>query len=347
MRDSALFGVLAGLLFAASGGAGELSAVRPGATRLGVKDGAFLLNGAPTFLLGVSYYGGLAASEETLAGDLKAFREHGVNWIRVWATWAAFENDLSAVDAEGAPRPAYMDKLVQVVAACDRSGLVVDVTLSRQNGATGPPRLRTTAALIRAAREIAAALAPYPNWYLDAANERNIRDARFVSLAEIAQVVRAVKTLQPARLVTASHAGGDLALDEIPAYLEAGVDFLAPHRPRHKGSAAETGAWTRAAIARMRGAGRLVPVHFQEPFRRGYGRKEDEPVAADFITDLTQALEAGAAGWCLHNGETRGTPAGRPRRSFDLRDGPLMAQLDEEELKVLAYCKAHFAKERN
>src|SRR5689334_20572062 len=67
------------------------------ATRLGVKGPAFTLNGDPTFLLGISYYGGLGASDETIERDLADVKKHGFNWIRVWATWAAFENDVSAV----------------------------------------------------------------------------------------------------------------------------------------------------------------------------------------------------------------------------------------------------------
>ncbi len=313
------------------------AAAPPGATRLGIEGGVFTLNGTPVFLVGASYYGGLGAPDATRAKDLQALREHGFNWIRVWATWAAFENDVSAVDGEGAPRPERMQTLVRLLSECDRLGLVVDVTLSRQNGAVGPPRLKSTAALVRAAAEIASACKEHRNWYLDAANERNIKDARFVALDEIAAVVRRVKEIDPGRLVTASHAGGDLGTREIPAYLAAGVDFLAPHRPRHRGSAAETGAWTRETLAFLRASGKAVPVHFQEPFRRGYG--DYEPAAADFILDLAQAYEAGAAGWCFHNGAARKGPAQRPRRSFDLRDGPLVGQLDEEERRLFAHIK--------
>ena len=75
--------------------------------------------------------------------------------------------------------------------------------------------------------------------------------------------------------------------------------------------------------------GRPVPVHYQEPFRRGYGRWE--PSSADFLADLRGAVAGGAAGWCLHNGSSRGAAEGRPRRSFDLRARRLFDQLDAEE----------------
>ena len=56
---------------------------------------------------------------------------------------------------------------------------------------------------------------------------------------------------------------------------------------------------------------------------------------SDFVTDAKAARDGGAAGWCFHNGSSRTTSDGRPRRSFDLRDGSLFAQLDAEEKKAL------------
>ena len=63
--------------------------------------------------------------------------------------------------------------------------------------------------------------------------------------------------------------------------------------------------------------------------------------AAAFVEDLQGALDGGAAGWCFHNGDTRQAPDGRPRRSFDLRDGRLFDQLDNEERALIAYLRSH------
>jgi hypothetical protein len=311
------------------------SSVPASGVELGIAGSAFTLDGRPVFLLGASYYGALGASEEFIRQDLDDLQRHGFNWIRVWATWSAFTNDVSAVDAEGRAREPFLSKLAWLVGECDRRGLVVDVTLSRGNGVTGPPRLATLAAHQRAVETLVRALASHRNWYLDLGNERNIRDARFVSVEELRQLRDAVKRLDPRRLVTASHAGGDLTPEVVRQYaLEAKLDFLSPHRPREPGSPEQTETHTRAVLSWLSELGQTMVVHYQEPFRRGYGAWQ--PAAADFKTDLDGARQGGAAGWCFHNGDTRNVPGGEPRRSFDLRARRLFDQLDAEERAFLA-----------
>jgi len=87
----------------------------------------------------------------------------------------------------------------------------------------------------------------------------------------------------------------------------------------------------------MKQNGRVVPVHYQEPFRRGYGTWE--PKAEDFVADLRGAMAGGAAGWCFHNGAEHDAPDSRPRRSFDLREKRLFDQLDDEERKAIERLK--------
>jgi hypothetical protein len=301
-------------------------------TVLGIQEDKFTLNGNPAFLLGFSYYGALGGDDKTVRADLDAMQKVGVNWIRVWATWAAFDNDVSAVDVQGRPRDMYLKKLGALVAECDRRGMVMDVTLSRGNGVTGPKRLQTLDAHERAVTALVERLKSRRNWYLDLGNERNIKDARFVSFAELKTLRALVKKLDPERLVTASSAG-DISQGDIKAYLETGIDFLSPHRPRQAKSAAQTEAMTRSYRTWLKEAGRVVPVHYQEPFRRGFGKYD--PSAEDFWTDLQGARRGGAAGWCFHNGDQRAQNDGRPRRSFDLRAGELFEQLDEVERAFL------------
>ena len=132
----------------------------------------------------------------------------------------------------------------------------------------------------------------------------------------------------------ASFGGHDLGREDISEALAGiGLDFLCPHRPRGPESPAQTRDRTRSTLQLVREARRVVPVHYQEPFRRGY--TDWEPKAPDFLADLGGAVAGGAAGWCFHNGQQRDAPEKQPRRSFDLRAMRLMDQLDVEERKVV------------
>ena len=322
-----------------------LAAPAPAGTEFGAKDTQFTLNGRLTFLLGISYYGGLDASDETVDRDLARIKESGFNWIRLWATWHSGENNASAIDADGKAREPYMSRLKTLIDKCDRAGIVVDVTLApQQPSADGkkPGYLATLDAHRRAVETITAALRPHRNWYLDLANERNIRDARYVSFEDLAKLLAAAKQADPHLLVTASQ-GGDIDENELRDYvLKVKVDFVCPHRPRDAGSPAGTEKETRRYLTEMRAMGRVVPVHYQEPFRRGYG--DWQPAAEDFLADAQGAQRGGAAGWCLHNGSER---KGRePFRSFDLRRKSLFEQLDEQELRAIGLLKARVSATR-
>jgi hypothetical protein len=304
------------------------------------RDGArFTLNGKPRFLLGCSYYGGLGADEPRLLADLDEMQRIGMNWLRVWATWNAFGEDVSAVDGQGMPRPAAMARLRRLVAECDRRGMVVDVTLSRN--ASGPaPVLANLATHAAATLAVATALGGHRNWYLDLANERDVRDSRYVPVVELATLRADLRKRWPDLLVTASG-GSDTNPGEALKLAAAGMDFICPHRPRQAGSPAQTEASARKLAAALAEKGFIIPIHYQEPFRRGYS--DWTPMAADFLTDLRGAVRGGAAGWCFHNGATRGPKDEEPRRSFDLRGRRLFEQLDEEEREALRVMAAAVA----
>jgi hypothetical protein len=304
----------------------------------------FTLDGKPTFLLGCSYYAGLGASDETLRRDLDELRRHGFNWIRVWATWSGFDHDVSAVDGDGNPRAEYVERLKRVVDECDRRGMVVDVTLSRGNGVAGSPRLQGIGPHRRAVETILDAVGDRKNWYIDLGNERNVRDKRFVSFEHLALLRDVVKRRDPGRLVTASHTG-DPERQDVERYLrDVRVDFISVHRPRDATSPDQTGEKTKQMIGWIGDVRPAVPLHYDEPFRRGYA--DWQPAAADFEKDLDAARAAGAAGWCFHNGSQRGAAGERPRRSFDLRDKSLFEQLDEQERAFLARLKTAAAPKR-
>ncbi len=303
------------------------------ATVLSIDSARFTINRKPAFLYGISYYGALGAPVDFIRQDLDDMQRFGFNWLRVWANWTAFGADAAAVDEEGRPIAGGLEKLKWLVRECDRRGMIVDVTFSRGASAAGRPRLQDLKSHGRAVETVITALRPWRNWYLDLSNERNIRDQRFTSLEDLKSLRDSAKQLAPQLLLTASQ-GGDISPDELPGYLEiARLDFVSPHRPRNARSPAETEEKSRKLLAAMKALGRVVPVHHQEPFRRGYGPWN--PTADDFATDLRGALAGGAAGWCFHNGDQHEHPDGQPRRSFDLRSRRLFDQLDSEELRTL------------
>jgi hypothetical protein len=306
------------------------------ATVLEVQQTRFVVNGRPTFLLGLSYYAGLGAREEFVQADLDDMQRSGFNWLRVFATLAVLGADVSAVDEYGAARQPQLSRLKWLVAECDRRGLIVDVTLARCSGDGGG--IRSLAAHRSAVETLVGALRGHRNWYLDLANERDLREAPYVSPEELRTLRDVARQLDPQLLVTASFCDRDLRKDEMrDILLTVGLDFLSPHLPRYVGAPRETEGWTRAALAFLATIDRTVPIHFQEPFRRGHDPWE--PVAEDFLTDLRGAITGGAAGWCLHNGTQRNAADQEPRRSFDLRARRLFDQLDEEELKVAAQAR--------
>jgi hypothetical protein len=177
------------------------------------------------------------------------------------------------------------------------------------------------------------ALKAHRNWYLDLANEHDVHDGRYVPTTEIRALREQVRKLDPQRLVTASF-GGDVDQAVVrKALVEAGLDFLCPHRPRTAESASQTEAQTRAGLAAARELERVVPLLYQEPFRRGYGKWQ--PVAEDYLRDLRGAVAGGAAGWCFHNGEQGDAADHEPRRSFDMSRKRLFEQIDREERRVV------------
>ena len=186
---------------------------------------------------------------------------------------------------------------------------------------------------LKAVAEVARQLQPYRNLYIDVGNERNVKDSRFVSLDEVAELIATIKEVDLERICTASD-GSDISNEGVAPRIAAGLDLLCPHRRRDSKSPAETRDDARRLLKAVEETGRVVPIHYQEPFRRDYSRGW-EPTASEFLTDLNGAVQGGAAGWCFHNGSSRHSEDRRPYRSFDMSEQNLFEQLDLEEMDVV------------
>lgn len=333
-------GMRAGMLVLAATGVFAASAAEAPAVTLGVTtDGRFFtLDGAATYLNGVSYYGSQSISTPSfVTQDLDDMVAGGFNWIRVWAFWEYPDpsENVSVMTQNGVVREPYMTRLKTLIAECNSRGMVVDVSLRHDTSSTRyPSNLSQHLACVQT---LAQHLLPYRNVYIDVSNERDVRDSRYVSLSDCGQLVSAIKAIDSGRLCTAS--GVPESQSELNEYRAvAHVDFITPHLGRNADDPAQTVNRVRECVTWMGNLGFRFPIHLQEPFRRGYSTTYD-PVVEDYYRDCSGGKIAEAAGWCLHNGDNKYSPPSyRPWRCFNMTpaEGRLYSQWDSVEQTVVA-----------
>lgn len=307
-----------------------LFAVPVSAVTLGISaDGRFFtFDGVPTYLNGISYYGGCQISSQSMVTqDLNDMQARGINWLRVWTFWN-FNGQYAApvTDLNGNVQEPYMSRLKYIIQQANNRGMIVDVTMSRNSSQS------TIAQYTQCARTIATELLPYRNVYIDVGNERDVGDSRYISIPDCGNIINAIKAIDPNRICTAS--GVPANQSDLDYFLTTGhLDFIAPHLCRSQGCSAQTYGTVRTYVTWMTNLGKRVPVHLQEPFRRGY--TSYNPVQEDYYRDNSGAKAAEAAGWCFHNGSN---PTPPPYRSFLMNDttGRLFSQIDSIEVDALA-----------
>ncbi len=313
------------------------------AVTLGISaDGRFFtIEGVPTYLNGVSYYGAQSITTASyVTSDLNDMVADGFNWIRVWGHWATPNGeDVSVLTDNGTVREPYMTRLKTLITECNARGIIVDVSLNRDANNTWVGAT-TLAQHLACVQTLANHLLPYRNVYIDISNERDVMDGRYVSLSECGQLINAIKAIDPSRLCTASST--PTSQSDLAAYRNTGkMDFICPHLCRDSGCAAQTIGKVNEFNTWMTNLGWRIPIHLQEPFRRGYTTYN--PVEDDFLRDCNGGKLAGAAGWCLHNGSNANdTP---PHRSFQMTnsDGRLYAQWDSVETNVTNWVSPHIS----
>lgn len=302
--------------------------------------GFFAIDGVPTYLNGISYYGAQSISTASfVTQDLDDMVADGFNWMRVWGFWATPSGlDVSIMTHDGQVREPYMTRLETLITECNSRGIIVDVSLTRDAGRdwVGPWNQTEHLACVQT---LSQRLLPYRNVYIDISNERDIGDDRYVSLSECGQLIDAIKAIDPDRLCTASSVPGSQS--QLADFKNvAHMDFITPHLCRHDGCSAQTIGTVEDYLEWMSNLGWRIPVHLQEPFRRGYTTYN--PVEDDFLRDCNGGKLAGAAGWCLHNGSDSGA---RPYRCFDMSDaeGRIYTQWDSVEVSVTNALSGHIA----
>jgi hypothetical protein len=305
------------------------------AQTLGIAGDRFTIDGAPRFLLMLSYFDGMRAAD--LDADLAFIRRTlGFDGIRVFPNWWRYapergrcpspaDDTLFAGDGrirgDGATPSGRLAHLQRLLASARKHGLVVDLSFTRETVPGG----MSVASYARALQRTAFLLRAHRHVLFDLQNERDLeRPGMYLTPDEVRELRNAVRDPidgDPHRIVVASNSGGTAPLAGGGATDPAGsvglaafahLDAVAQHDPRRRG-------WpeaTTALVTALRRSGR--PVYLQEPTRwrlatKACGQAEDGDSDADpahFRTALANARAAGAAAWTFHS-----------QRAFRL-DGP-------------------------
>ncbi len=285
-----------------------------------IKNGQFIQDGKPIFLLGLSYFDGLSASPAILESDLKFFGERGFNALRVWANWYSdFQPKTTGLlEADGSVNVQMLNRLQRLMEIADKKGFVIKLTFSRH-----PLEEIQFTKYKNGILAVVEAIKNSDNVLLDLQNETDHCGKNsdpdclgHLTLAQVREVRDAVKEIDPDRIVTASWGGGE-AKDYKSFVEQTKVDFIATHGPARKKDWAE-----KTPVEMKRARAQIdIPVLFDEPSRCEKGVDCKDPSAAQqFLMAAQNAKHAGAAGWFFH------TTAG-----FRLNNRPMHERLNRTE----------------
>jgi hypothetical protein len=344
-RYAATITVLVSAMTVLAASAPPLAAPAPPA--LAIAGPSFAVDGRPRFLLLVSYFDALRASDASLDADFAFLRRHGLDGVRIFPNWwrCAAERqcgghpgaDTLFEAGSGRVRPDRLARLRQVLDAAGRHGLMVDLSFARETvRETGTAPLQSPAAYGAALAAALRALADgYPHVMVDLQNEidQNHLFARDAAADARQLAALAKRVAPPGRIVFASTNEADAELvtycgtsGPCPAGARP-LDVLAVHDARAANWHDRTPTVVRAlrALGARRGE---KPVYLQEPFAWQDERAPDR--LERYLDAAARAKRAGAAAWTFHT-----------RSAFILRDGrSLTGQLDPDQRAFLERVRA-------
>ena len=198
-----------------------------------------LTDGQPSFLVLVSYFDAMRASEATLERDFAFLKSKGVDGIRIFPLWVYGTQtpDATLLDADGRIRSderwRHFDSILRKAGAC---GFVVDVTFNREHldKASEFSVEEFQAGIVEVASRLHAAQRS-PHVFMDLQNERGHPDAPAMQLTnvEVRRLRDAVKSADPSRLVMVSTQGG--ARKSLSLASRAELDVIAFHELQKPG----------------------------------------------------------------------------------------------------------------
>ncbi len=176
-----LSGALSGLLAGpGSAQAPSAPAARAQPPVLEVDGARFTVDGKARFLIVVSYFDALRASDATLEADFTWLRRHGIDGVRIFPNWwrcaavrqcGGHPGDDTLMAPDGALRPAGLARLRAVLAAAGRHGLIVDLSFARETVRDGKGDELPASAYGGAVAAAVRALGPAPHVMIDLQNE--------------------------------------------------------------------------------------------------------------------------------------------------------------------------------
>jgi len=296
------------------------------APAVGLSGDRFIVDGQPTFILGVSYFDWVGWS----ASDLDAFQARQFNCIRIFVDYRpeAWDPSVAPGSRSGFNPDSSLrnsSSLLGLVRACAARGIIVDVTIF-----AGSSNLLSS--LDAATRNVVRLLRNEPNVFYDMVNEHNSKS--FSSHSALAGLIAAARQEDgDAVLMFSSH--GDYNADppghiitsgetvnqaNVNEELNAGSQMITPHLFRSADWYDRIDRRVATLKSYLSSIGWNVPVFLQEEARRGDGSPGAWVGRDQLLQAAREARDSGAAGYVFH------TAAG-----FDLRNSTFFSNLDGEE----------------
>ena len=288
----------------------SLSVTEAQAQKLSIQGDRFAIDGTPRFLTFMTYFGAMGAPN--VIADLHLIRNLGFDGIRIWPN---LDTGPQLMNSDGTLRPDELTRLRSILDQARHERLVVDVSFTYEH-IRGMDAARARLGIIAATD----ALRSYENLLFDIQNERNVGDRRFMSVANVASILAAIRATDPARIVTCSNSPVDDAQYAADFTGQLGLDVTAYHEPRS--STWYTLASYQSVVGRMKSNGR--PAYLQEamPTRDDLFFYPSHDRAEYFLQGIAHAKLAGAAAWCFHTDVGVDFRAGPPFVEDRLRSYP-------------------------
>lgn len=257
---------------------------------ISVKGTRFEMNGAPFEYTGISFFNAIYnkafnESSEIRRKNIKIFKEHGINVLRIWCQW---DNPSGYIDSgkdktlyneDGTLKPELLSRLKSIITDADKEGVVVLLVLFARESWDKNIRL-TDKATEKALNEITQELKPHSNLIFQIWNEFDYRTVDYFKI---------IKQIDATRLVTNSPGfEGVLGSDEENKTL----DFLSPHTSRNDNIHLELAAEEIKLLIQKY----QKPVVDDEPARRGtplFGGPKVQTLAYDHIIQIYNVWKAG------------------------------------------------------